>query len=136
MSQHAHNKLDQQTRQWMQQTGLDQPAGDFTQRVMQGVEMQKRLAHLKDKRSNIWNILLAVIVPAAYFFYRYMSGAPLLPGGFNLQTELQPYINIFQLLFSKITLDLSAPIVPLGILAIITLLVFDRLIIRSLSLHK
>lgn len=136
MRQHNDHQLDQQTRQWMQQTGLDQPAADFTQRVMQGVALNKKLSPLKDKRSNIWNILLAVIVPAAYFFYRYMSGAPLVPGGINLQTEIQPYINIFQLLFSKITVDFSAPIVPLGILAIITLLIFDRLIIRSLSLHK
>ena len=130
-----HTDPDKKTREWMNESGLERPSDDFTRRVMGQVEVRKRIYPYK-KESSVWQILMAVILPVAYFVYRYMTGAPIMPGGFSLQQEMQPYLRVFQLLFDKMAIDFSTPIVPLGIVAIVALLAFDRLILRSLSLHR
>ena len=71
-----------------------------------------------------------------YLVYRYFSGSGTLPAEVNLQQEVQPYVHIFQLMLEKVTLDMSAPIVPLGIGAIVLLLAFDRFILRSISFSR
>ena len=124
---------DDRTRKWLNESGLERPSDDFTQRVMAQVEVRKKIYPYK-RDSNLWQILLAVVLPVAYFVYRYATGASILPGGISLQQEVQPYVHVFQLLLERITLDFSTPIVPLGIIAIVALLAFDRLILRSLSL--
>ena len=135
MSKQNPNDLDKSTRRWMGETGLEKPSADFTKLVMEQVEKKPRLYPYK-RGGNLFNTLLAVLVPIAYFAYNYMSGGSLLPGGFNLQTEAQPYVRVFQIVVEKMALDMSTPLVPLGIIAIVALLAFDRLILRSLSLNR
>lgn len=128
------NDLDKNTRKWMNESGLERPHPDFTHRVMEQVEARKKRSSLRSN-GNIWNILLAVLLPLAYFGYSYNTGGGV-AGGFSLQTELQPYIRVFQLIVEKLAIDMSAPLVPLGIAAIVALLAFDRLILRSLSYNR
>jgi len=135
MSKQKQNDLDKRTRQWMNESGLEQPSMAFTKQVMEQVEKKPRLYPYK-RGGNLFNILMAVLIPVAYFSYNYMTGGSLLPGGFNLQTEMQPYVRVFQLVVEKLALDMSTPLVPLGMIAIVALLAFDRLILRSLSFNR
>lgn len=135
MSKQKQNDLDKSTRQWMNESGLEEPSLDFTRQVMEQVEKKPRLYPYK-RGGNLFNILVAVLIPAAYFIYNFMTLGSPLPGGFSLQTEMQPYIRVFQLVVEKLALDMSTPLVPLGIIAIVALLAFDRLILRSLSFNR
>jgi len=130
-----HTDPEQQTREWMKASGREKPSEGFTRLVMEKVETKKRLYPYK-KDNNIWHYILAVGLPLAYLAYRYFSGSATLPAGASLQHEVQPYVHIFQLILEKVSLDMSTPIVPLGIGAIVLLLAFDRFILRSFSFSK
>jgi hypothetical protein len=129
-----NNDLDKNTRKWMSESGLEKPDSGFTHRVMEQVEARKKRSPIRSN-GNIWHILLAVLVPLAYFGYSYNAGGGVV-GGLSLQTELQPYIRVFELVVERLAIDMSAPLVPLGIAAIVALLAFDRLILRSLSYSR
>jgi len=135
MSKQQNNDLDKSTRQWMNESGLEKPSRDFTKQVMEQVEKKPRLYPYK-RGGNLLNILMAVLIPIAYFIYNYMTGGSVLPVGFSLQTEMQPYVRVFQLVVEKLAVDMSTPLVPLGIIAIVALLAFDRLIFRSVSYNR
>lgn len=135
MSKQKPDDLDKTTRQWIKQAGKEKPSMDFTKRVMEKVELKPGF-YPGTRGGNLFNILVAVIVPIAYLIYTYLSSGSLLPGGLSLQTEVEPYVRVFQLVVEKLALDMSTPLVPLGIIAIIALLAFDRLILRSLSFNR
>ena len=135
MSNQKPYDLDESTRQWINEAGKEKPSVDFTKRVMEKVELKPRLYPVRSG-GNLFNILLAVMVPIAYLIYTYWSSGSLLPGGFSLQAEAEPYIRVFQLVVERLALDMAAPLVPLGIIAIVALLAFDRLILRSFSFNR
>jgi len=130
-----HTDPEKQTREWMKESGLEKPSDSFTQLVMEKVETKKRLYPYK-KDSNIWNYILGVGLPLAYLLYQYFSGSASLPAGATLQHEVQPYIHVFQLILEKVSIDMSTPIVPLGMGAIVLLLAFDRIILRPFSFNR
>jgi len=131
----SYTDPEKQTREWMKASGKEKPSEGFTRLVMEKVETKKRLYPYK-KDNNVWHYILAVGLPLIYLVYRYFSGSGTLPAEVNLQQEVQPYVHIFQLMLEKVTLDMSAPIVPLGIGAIVLLLAFDRFILRSISFSR
>jgi hypothetical protein len=123
------------TREWMNDSGMEKPSGNFTRLVMEKVEMKKHLYPYK-KDNNLWHYILAVGLLLLYVGYRYFSGQQLLPAGIDLYNEIQPYIGMLQLLFERVAFDMTTPIVPLGIGAIVLLLTFDQFILRSLSFNR
>lgn len=131
----SYTDPEKQTREWMKESGMEKPSEGFTRLVMEKVETKKRLYPYK-KDTNIWHYILAVGLPLVYLAYRYFSGSGTLPAGINLHQEVQPYVRIFHLILEKVTLDMSTPIVPLGIGAIVLLLAFDRFILRSFSFSR
>ncbi len=124
--------IDERTRELLKHTGVEKTGPDFTRKVMSRVEKEKKL-HPYKQDNNLWHILLAVVLPVMYFFYQIFTGSESFLAELDLTLKLQPYIQLFQLLADKLVMDVSTPVVPLGILAIVMLLAFDRFILRSLS---
>lgn len=124
--------IDEKTRELLQNTGIERTHAGFTREVMDKVEKEKRLYPYK-RDNTLLHILIAVGLPVLYFLFQVLTGSESFLAELDLTLELQPYIRIFQLLADKMFMDFSTPIVPLGILAIVMLLAFDRFILRSLS---
>ena len=124
--------IDQKTRELLKSFGIEKTGTDFTRKVMDKVENEKRLYPFK-RDNMMFHILLAIGLPVLYFLFQALTGSGNFLAELDLTMELQPYIQLFQLIADKLVTDISTPIVPLGILAIIMLLAFDRLILRSLS---
>lgn len=124
--------IDERTRELLKNTGVEKTGTDFTRKVMSRVEKEKKL-HPYKQDNTLWHILLAVVLPVMYFLYQIFTGSESFLAELDLTLKLQPYIQLFQLLADKLVMDVSTPVVPLGILAIVMLLAFDRFILRSLS---
>ena len=124
--------IDNKTRELLKNTGIERTRPDFTRKVMDKVEIEKRLYPYK-RDNTLLHVLLAIIVPVLYVFFQALTGAESYLSELNFTLELQPYIHLFKLITDNLVMDFSTPIVPLGILAIVMLLAFDRFILRSLS---
>ncbi|MBS3770087.1 MAG: hypothetical protein V5A47_04185 [Bacteroidales bacterium] len=124
--------IDERTRELLKNTGVEKTGTDFTRKVMSRVEKEKKL-HPYKQDNTLWHILLAVVLPVMYFLYQIFTGSESFLAELDLTLKFQPYIQLFQLLADKLVMDVSTPVVPLGILAIVMLLAFDRFILRSLS---
>ncbi|MEF8844549.1 MAG: hypothetical protein V5A59_03675 [Bacteroidales bacterium] len=124
--------IDERTRELLKNTGVEKTGTDFTRKVMSRVEKEKKL-HPYKQDNTLWHILLAVVLPVMYFLYQIFTGSESFLAELDLTLKFQPYIQLFQLLANKLVMDVSTPVVPLGILAIVMLLAFDRFILRSLS---
>jgi len=123
--------IDEKTRELLKNLGVEKAGADFTRKVMDKVEKEKKL-HPYKRDNTLLHILIATGIPVLYFFFQALTGESYL-AELNLSVEFEPYIHLFNLLADKLVMDISTPIVPLGILAIVVLLAFDRLILRSLS---
>ena len=124
--------MDRRTRELMKISGFKKTREGFTRSVMDKLEKEKRLYPYK-KDNTLMHVLLAVGLPILYFLYKILAGGESFFTGLDLTKEFQPYIQLFHLISDKLIGDISSPIVPLGIFAIVLLLVFDRLILRSFS---
>lgn len=124
--------IDERTRELLKNNGVEKTGPDFTRKVMSRVEMEKKL-HPYKQDNTLWHILLAVVLPVMYFSYQIFTGSESFLAELDITLRVQPYIQLFQLLADKLVMDISTPLVPLGILAIVMLLAFDRFILRSLS---
>lgn len=124
--------IDERTRELLKNTGIEKTGPDFTRKVMDRVEKEKRLQPYKQDNT-LWHIVMAIGLPVLYFLFQVLTGSESFLADLDLTLELQPYIHLFQLIADKLVMDVSTPIVPLGILAIVMLLAFDRYILRSLS---
>ncbi|MFW5916688.1 MAG: hypothetical protein ACOCTM_04360 [Bacteroidota bacterium] len=124
--------IDEKIQHLLNNTGLEKAPPGFTRKVMDQVEIEKRL-HPYKRDNTFVNILIAIGLPVLYFVFRELTGTSFL-AELDLTIELQPYIHLFQLMADKLVMDITTPVVPFGILAVVMLLAFDRVILRSLSL--
>lgn len=128
----SNNYNDKRTRDLLNDSGIEKTSADFTRRVMDRVEKERRLYPYK-RDNTLLHILIAIVLPVLYFLIQAFWGGGSIFTDLNLTVDIQPYIQLFHLLTDKLVMDISSPIVPLGLLAIVLLLAFDRLILRSLS---
>lgn len=134
MSIHDKN-IDKRTRELFQQTGFEKPSGNFTAEVMRKVKKEK--VYGKPKYENLWQTLLAAGLPSLYFLYRYLTGKIDFIDELISGIKSSNYFKFAELISDTFIYDISmSPAVILGLLSIILLLVFDRIIIKLLYSNK
>jgi hypothetical protein len=124
--------INEKMRELLNYSGIEKTKTDFTRRVMDKVDKEKRMYPYK-RDNTFMHILLAVGLPVIYFIFQALTGNEGFLAGLDITMEFQPYINLFRLLADKLVMDVSTPIVPLGMLAIVLLLLFDRFVLRMYS---
>ncbi len=121
--------IDEKTKKLFQETGFDKPSEDFTFNVMKDVEKEKNYG--KSAGDNLWQILLAVGLPVIYFLAQFLRGEANTINEVLQGLKSSSYIEFIRILYDSIIQDISlSPIVYLGIIAILLLLMFDRVILR------
>jgi len=125
--------IDKKTREFVKQTALNSPGRDFTTNVMRQIE-QEKVYGINRKDNNLLPILIAIILPLAYFVYQHFTNKgesfiTTLMADFQQNTQFE-FIKTFS---ERIIHQISvSPLIFMSILAIAILIAFDRLIIRIL----
>jgi membrane-associated PAP2 superfamily phosphatase len=125
--------IDKKTREFVKQTSLDNPGEDFTSNVMNRVQAEKAYG-LNKRDNNIWQVLMAIFVPLAYFGYLFFTDKEgVIFNSIIQELEKATYFEYIKTFAETIIHDLTvSPIIFMGILAIAALVVFDRVIIKLL----
>ncbi|MFP4526278.1 MAG: hypothetical protein ACLFNL_07810 [Bacteroidales bacterium] len=128
MSTHDEN-IDKRTRELFQKTGFEKPSGNFTSEVMKKV--RKERIYGKSTYENLWQILLAAGLPLLYFLYRYLTGKINFIDELITGIKASNYFKFADLIADTFIYDISmSPAVLIGIISIVLLLVFDKIILK------
>ncbi len=126
-------EIDKKTEKFIRQTSLDSPGEDFTSNVMKRIEKEK-VYGINKRDGKVWQIILAIAAPIAYFAYQFMMNkgeATFLQIIKELETTT--YFSFIKTFSETLINDISfSPFIYMSILAIATLVVFDRYIVKLL----
>jgi len=126
-------EIDQKTKKFIQQTSLDSPGEDFTSNVMKRIEEEK-VYGINKRDNNLWQIIMAVALPIAYFVFQYLTNkgeAKITQIIRDLETN--SYLGFIQTFSETLINDISfSPFIYMSILAIATLVIFDRFVVKLL----
>lgn len=127
-------EIDKEMKKFVKQTSLDSPGEDFTSNVMKRVEKVK--AHGINKRdSNVWQIIMAITIPLAYFAFQFLTNKGETTFSQIIKDlETATYFKFIKTLSETVVHDISfSPFIYMSILAIATLVIFDRFIVKLLQ---
>jgi len=126
-------EIDKKTKKFIQQTSLDSPGEDFTSIVMKRVEKEK-VYGINKRENNAWQIIMAISIPIAYFVFQYLTNKG--EATFTQiikELETTTYFSFIKTFSETLINDISfSPFIYMSILAIATLVIFDRFVIKLL----
>jgi len=126
-------EIDKKTKKFIQQTSLDSPGEDFTSNVMKRVEKEK-VYGINKRDSNVWQIIMAIALPITYFVFQYLTNkgeATITQMIKDLETTT--YFSFIETFSETLINDISfSPFIYMSILAIATLVIFDRFVVKLL----
>jgi len=126
-------EIDKKTKKFIQQTSLDSPGEDFTSIVMKRVEKEK-VYGINKRENNAWQIIMAISIPIAYFVFQYLTNKG--EATFTQiikELETTTYFSFIKTFSETLINDISfSPFIYMSILAIATLVIFDRFIVKLL----
>ncbi|MFO8235426.1 MAG: hypothetical protein R6U04_08495 [Bacteroidales bacterium] len=125
------NHIDNRTRKLFQETEFEKPSVEFPKGVMEKLEKEK--VYGKPQYENIWQIAIAVGLPALYFLYSYLTGKVGFINEMVVGIKSSSYFKFIDILSENLLHDisLSTPVL-IGIISIVLLLTFDRVILKLL----
>ena len=126
-------EIDKKTKKFIRQTSLDSPGEDFTSNVMKRIEKEK-VYGINKRDGKVWQIILAIAAPIAYFAYQFMmnKGETTFTKIIK-ELETTTYFSFIKTFSETLINDISfSPFIYMSILAIATLVVFDRYIVKLL----
>ena len=127
--------MDENTRKIFKSLDQDQPQQSFTYDVMKKVEKERVYGNWFG--DNLWQIVLAVGLPLLYFLFQFLTSGSQSYSQLILSITNSSYFDFIRILSDKLLQDVTlSPFVFMGFVAILLLLVFDRLIIRLLHFYK
>jgi len=126
-------EIDKNTKKFIQQTSLDSPGENFTSNVMKRVEKEK-VYGINKRENNAWQIIMAVAIPIAYFVFQYLTNKG--EATFTQiikELETTTYFSFIKTFSETLINDISfSPFIYMSILAIATLVIFDRFVVKLL----
>jgi|GEM_PF-1813617 len=126
-------EIDKKTKKFIQQTSLDSPGEDFTSNVMKRVEKEK-VYGINKRDSNVWQIIMAIALPITYFVFQYLTnkGEATITQMIK-DLEITTYFSFIETFSETLINDISfSPFIYMSILAIATLVIFDRFVVKLL----
>jgi hypothetical protein len=127
--------IDENTRKLFQKTDLDSPSKTFTYDVMKNLEKEK--VYGKNLPDYLWQVILAVGLPVLYFLFQYLTNGSEAFSKIIIGIKTSQYLDFINVISEKILEDVSlSPLVFMGIIAILLLLAFDRIILKMLHSYK
>ena len=126
-------EIDNKTKKFIQQTSLDSPDENFTSNVMKRIEKEK-VYGINKRDGKVWQIIMAVAIPIAYFVFQYLTNK----GETTFvqiikELETTTYFSFIKTFSETLINDISfSPFVYMSILAIATLVIFDRFVVKLL----